>query len=157
VDAATALLYLVAQTAGAVVGAVLANSMYHQYGTKILPISKAASSSGYLLLSEVLSTAVLVWVVLRNAKNANKVATYVPLWIFTAYFFTSSSTFANPAATVGRIFTQSSAGIAPSSAVRFAAAQFIGALIGWLLHSFLTEEKEAVVELSEETLAEPQI
>jgi glycerol uptake facilitator-like aquaporin len=157
VDAATALLYLVAQTAGAVVGAVLANSMYHQYGTKILPISKAASSSGYLLLSEVLSTAVLVWVVLRNAKNANKVATYVPLWIFTAYFFTSSSTFANPAATVGRIFTQSSAGIAPSSAVRFVAAQFIGALIGWLLHSFLTEEKEAVVELSEETLAEPQI
>jgi glycerol uptake facilitator-like aquaporin len=157
VDAATTLLYFVAQTAGAVLGAVLANSMYHQYGTKILPISKASTNSGYLLLSEVLSTAVLVWVVLRNAKNANKVATYVPLWIFTAYFFTSSSTFANPAATVGRIFTQSSAGIAPASALRFVAAQFIGALIGWLLHSFLTEEKEIAVEVSEETLSEPQI
>ena len=160
VDALTALLYFVVQTAGAVLGAVLANSMYHQYGTKILPISKAASNSGFLLLSEVVSTAVLVWVVLRNAKNANKVATYVPLWIFSAYFFTSSSTFANPAATVGRIFTQSSAGIAPASALRFVAAQFIGALLGWLLHSFLTEEKEAVSEaadVSEETLAEPQI
>lgn len=149
IDAATALLYFIAQTAGAVVGAILANTMYHQYGTKIFPISKAASTSGYLLLSEVLSTAVLVWVVLRNAKNANKVATYVPLWIFSAYFFTSSSTFANPAATVGRIFTQSSAGIAPASALRFVAAQFVGALLGWLLHSVLTDETVATNEASE--------
>jgi glycerol uptake facilitator-like aquaporin len=148
IDAASALFYFVAQTAGAVVGAILANTMYHQYGTKIFPISKAVSSSGYLLLSEVLSTAVLVWVVLRNAKNANKVATYVPLWILTAYFFTSSSTFANPAATIGRIFTQSSTGIAPASALRFVAAQFIGALLGWLLHSFLTEDKESVEEVT---------
>jgi arsenate reductase len=85
-----------------------------------------------------------VWVVLRNAKNANKVATYVPLWIFTAYFFTSSSTFANPAATIGRIFTQSSAGIAPASALRFAAAQLVGALVGWLLYTYLSTEKEDV-------------
>jgi glycerol uptake facilitator-like aquaporin len=144
IEAATAALYFVAQTAGAVVGAVLANTMYHQFGTKFFPISKAVQTSGYLLLSEVLSTAVLVWVVLRNAKNANKVATYVPLWIFTAYFFTSSSTFANPAATIGRIFTQSSAGIAPASALRFVAAQLVGALIGWLLFSYLSTEKEAV-------------
>ena len=158
IDGATALLYFVAQTAGAVAGAVLANTMYHQYGTKFLPVSKAAMTSGYLLLSEIISTAVLVWIVLRNAKNANKVATYVPLWIFSAYFFTSSSTFANPAATIGRIFTQSSAGIAPASALRFVAAQFIGALLGWLLHSFLTEENEiAAVESLDEVVEENQI
>ena len=92
IDGVTALLYFIAQTAGAVAGAVLANTLYHQYGTKFFPISKAVMSSQYLLISEVLSTAVLVWVVLRNASNANKVATFVPLWIFSAYFFTSSST-----------------------------------------------------------------
>jgi glycerol uptake facilitator-like aquaporin len=140
IDGVTALLYFIAQTAGAVAGAVLANTLYHQYGTKFFPISKAVMSSQYLLISEVLSTAVLVWVVLRNASNANKVATFVPLWIFSAYFFTSSSTFANPAATIGRIFTQSSAGIAPASALRFIAAQFVGALIGWLLYSYLSSE-----------------
>ena len=162
-DAATALLYFIAQSAGAVAGAALANTMYHQYGTKILPVSTAASVSGYLLVSEVLATAVLVWIVLRNADCANKVATFVPLWIFSAYFFTSSSTFANPAATIGRIFTQSSAGIAPASAARFVAAQFIGALLGWLLHSFLTDEtvvessESAEVEATPDFASEPQI
>ncbi len=153
IDAATAGLYIIAQIAGGAAGAALANTMYHSYGTKIFPISTVALTSGYLLVSEVLSTAVLVWIVLRNAKNANKVATFVPLWIFSAYFFTSSSTFANPAATIGRIFTQSSSGIAPASALRFVAAQFVGTAIGWLLHSYLTEEK---VEKAEKEVFESE-
>ena len=158
IDAVTALLYFVAQTAGAVAGAVLANSLYHAFGTQIFPQSKNLQQSGFLLLSEILATSVLVWIVLKNSDDAKTVSTLVPLWIFSAYFFTSSSTFANPAATIGRIFTQSSAGIAPSSALRFVAAQFIGAALGWLLHSFLTQEKESVVlELPEEVSSDPSL
>ena len=115
VDALTSITYIVAQIAGAISGAFLANAMY---GAHIYAIS-----------------------ILRNAKNANKVALFVPLWIFSAYFFTSSTSFANPAATIGRVFTQSPAGIAPASILRFISAQFIGAAVGWALHSLLTEEK----------------
>ncbi len=156
IEAVTALLYFVAQTAGAIAGAVLANTMYHAFGTQIFPQSKNLQQSGFLLLSEVLATAVLVWIVLRNSDDPKTVATLVPLWIFSAYFFTSSSTFANPAATIGRIFTQSSAGISSTSALRFVAAQFIGAAVGWLLHSFLTEEK-VEVELPEEVASDPSL
>ena len=138
VDALTSITYIVAQIAGAISGAFLANAMY---GAHIYAISTSTRTNSVLIISEIVATAGLVWVILRNAKNANKVALFVPLWIFSAYFFTSSTSFANPAATIGRVFTQSPAGIAPASILRFISAQFIGAAVGWALHSFLTEEK----------------
>jgi len=136
VDALTSISYIVVQVAGAISGAFLANAMY---GAHIYAVSTAARTNSVLMVSEVVATAGLVWVILRNANNANKVALFAPLWIFSAYFFTSSTTFANPAATIGRIFTQSPAGIAPASILRFIGAQFLGAAIGWILHTMLTD------------------
>jgi len=138
VDALTSITYIIGQIAGAISGAFLANAMY---GAHIYAISTSTRSNSVLIISEIVAPAGLVWVILRNAKPANKVALFAPLWIFSAYFFTSSTTFANPAATIGRVFTQSPAGIAPASILRFISAQFIGAAVGWALHSILTEEK----------------
>ncbi len=140
VDGKTVLMYIPVQIAGAIAGAMLANSMY---GAHIYAISTNVRSNSVFIISEIVATAGLVWVVLRNAKNANKVAIYVPLWILSAYFFTSSTTFANPAITIGRVFTQSPVGIAPSSILRFISAQFVGAILGWALYGFLTNEPES--------------
>jgi len=156
-EAASAIGYVIAQIAGAICGAFLANAMY---GAHVYAVSTAARTNNVLIISEIVATAGLVWVVLRNSNNANKVAMYVPLWIFSAYFFTSSTTFANPAATIGRIFTQSPAGIAPASILRFVVAQFIGAAVGWLLYTVLNEVKEEVKEVedeSEEVSTDPSI
>jgi glycerol uptake facilitator-like aquaporin len=65
----------------------------------------------------------------------------VASWIGSAYFFTSSTSFANPAVTVGRIFSESFAGIAPECVLKFVAAQILGALIGLGLTKVLTNDK----------------
>jgi glycerol uptake facilitator-like aquaporin len=74
-------------------------------------------------------------------KNLTVIPAAVAVWIGSAYFFTSSTSFANPAVTVGRTFSDSFAGIAPSSAPAFIAAQILGALIGLGLVKVLTHDK----------------
>lgn len=121
--------YATAQACGAVAGAVLANVMFD------LPAAQLAGTdrltSGHLV-GEVVATAGLVAVVFALSRTARVSwsAPVVAAWIGTAYWFTSSTSFANPAVTLGRIFTDTFTGIAPTSAAAFIAAQTLGAGLG---------------------------
>jgi glycerol uptake facilitator-like aquaporin len=121
--------YVAAQTAGAVGGAVLANLMF------ALPAATAsgtARSAPHLWLGEVVATAGLVLVVFALARSGRGTLApaAVAAWIGAAYWATSSTSFANPAVTVGRAFTSTFAGIAPGSVPGFVAAQTAGAALG---------------------------
>ncbi len=119
--------YALAQTGGAVVGALLANGMFD---VDLLGPSSQDRWTGAHALAEVVATFGLVLVVftlVRTGRTAYAAAA-VAGYIGAAYFFTSSTSFANPAVTVGRIFTDTFAGIAPASAPGFVTAQAVGAL-----------------------------
>src|SRR6478735_7417566 len=120
--------YVVAQTVGAVSGSMVANAMF-EVGTSIS--SKERATPGHLL-GEVVATAGLVLLIFALAATSRGVlaAPAVGAYIGAAYWFTSSTSFANPAVTVGRIFSDTFAGIAPTSAVFFIAAQIVGGLVG---------------------------
>ena len=96
-----------------------------------------------LFVSEVIATAVLLWIILRFPKRDDLVSLYVPLWIFGGILLTSSTAFANPAITIGRVFTTSITGIAPESILAFIIAQIIGAAIGLLIARNITNPKGA--------------
>jgi arsenate reductase len=118
-----ALGYLVAQVIGGVLGVVIANLMFIE--TSFALSSTLRSGSG-LWIGEIVATAGLIYLALTsNEKSAWKL---IPLWIFAAYFFTSSTSFANPAVTIARIFTDAPAGIDSASVLGFIAAQVVGAL-----------------------------
>jgi len=90
------------------------------------------------LVSEIFATAVLIWLIIAFGKKVELIAIYVPIWIFGAILFTSSTSFANPAITIGRVFTSSITGIALDSVLLFVLAQIIGALLGLILARSLT-------------------
>jgi glycerol uptake facilitator-like aquaporin len=129
------LLYVVAQTLGAISGTILANFMFNQ---QVLAQSEISRDGSNLFLSEIFATMVLLWIILRFPKRDDLVAIYVPLWIFGAILFTSSTSFANPAITVGRVFTSSIVGIAPASVLLFIIAQLLGGLLGLLVTKQIT-------------------
>ncbi|MBA8888728.1 glycerol uptake facilitator-like aquaporin [Dokdonella fugitiva] len=114
--------YLIAQAAGATAGAWLANAMFD---LRVLQWSAHARTGLGLWLGEAVATAGLLLVVLRAPKE--KVAALVAAYIGAAYWFTSSTSFANPAATFGRMFSDSFAGIAPQSVPMFVVAEVFGA------------------------------
>jgi len=127
-----ALAYVSVQVFGAVGGAWLANAMFDR---RIFEIAtKERVTSGHLL-GEVVATAGLIALIFALARTgrAGLAAAAVGAYIGAAYWFTSSTSFANPAVTVGRMFSDSFAGIAPSSAPAFIAAQLVGALVGLAL------------------------
>jgi glycerol uptake facilitator-like aquaporin len=120
--------YGVAQIAGGIAGAVLANVMF-DVSTEIS--TKHRATSGHLV-GEVVATAVLValiFALVRSDRGAIAAPT-VGAYIGAAYWFTSSTSFANPAVTIGRIFSDTFAGIAPASAPAFIAMQLIGLAVG---------------------------
>jgi len=121
--------YIVAQTAGAIVGAVLANVMFD---LTALQISERYRTSPGMLVGEVVATTGLIAIIgiLSARKQTAIIPVAVAAWIGSAYFFTSSTSFANPAVTVGRMFTDTFAGIAPESVLPYIAAQVVGAAIG---------------------------
>lgn len=129
------LLYVVAQTLGAISGTILANFMFNQ---QVLAQSEISRNGSNIFLSEIFATMVLLWIILRFPKRDDLIAIYVPLWIFGAILFTSSTSFANPAITVGRVFTSSTVGIAPASVLLFIVAQLLGGLLGLLVAKQLT-------------------
>jgi glycerol uptake facilitator-like aquaporin len=133
--------YLVAQFAGAIAGAVLANVMF---GAEAIQVSSKGMASEGTVIGEVVATAGLVFIILNliQTKRSELIAIAVPAWIGSAYFFTSSTSFANPAVTVGRIFTDSFAGIGPMSVPSFVIAQLLGAGIGILLTRLLSGSKK---------------
>lgn len=121
-----------AQVLGALAGVVVANLMFE------LPVVGPATSlrdGGAVLFAEVVATFGLTVVVfgLLRAGRQTLVAPAVGAYIAAAYFFTASTSFANPAVTIGRALTDSFAGIHPSSVPAFIGAQVVGALAGWLL------------------------
>ncbi|MEV7991620.1 aquaporin [Streptomyces sp. NPDC086077] len=124
--------YLPAQTAGAIGGAVLADAMFAE---PLMQWSTHDRSAGHLLLGEIVATAGLVFLILGLVRTGR--ARYAPVavasYIGAAYWFTSSTSFANPAVTIGRAFTDTFAGIAPASVLPFIAAQFAGAALGLAL------------------------
>ena len=121
--------YLPAQVLGAISGAIVANLMF---ALPAIGISTTVRSGSHLLLGEVVATAGLLWIIgaLTRTGNGRLGPALVPAWIGAAYFFTSSTSFANPAVTIGRMFTDTFAGIAPASVPAFLAAQLVGAAIG---------------------------
>ena len=132
--------YAVVQTAGAISGAFLANAMFDQ---AIIQTATKIRSGNNLYLAEIVATAGLILVInlLVNQKNLTVIPAAVAAWIGSAYFFTSSTSFANPAVTIGRTFSDSFAGIAPECAPQFIAAQILGAVIGLGLVKALTNDK----------------
>ncbi|MFB8368233.1 aquaporin [Pseudarthrobacter sp. NPDC055928] len=120
--------YVAAQTVGAITGSMLANAMF-DVGTSIS--TKDRVSTGHLL-AEVVATAGLILLIFALAATSRGVlaAPAVGAYIGAAYWFTSSTSFANPAVTVGRIFSDTFAGIAPPSVPGFIVAQLVGAAVG---------------------------
>lgn len=118
-------LYIAAQITGACLGTILANAMFD---LPAIELSTQARSSGALWLSEVLATIGLLLVIHSCVRTGRSTAVpyAVAAWIAGAYWFTSSTSFANPAVTIGRILTDTFTGIAPASAPMFIAMQILG-------------------------------
>jgi glycerol uptake facilitator-like aquaporin len=128
-SAAGVALYVAAQLIGAILGALLANIMFDLPALQISGTDRITLGHG---VGEVVATAGLVVVVFALARTGRAAlsAAAVGAYIGAAYWFTSSTSFANPAVTVGRIFSDTFAGIAPASALFFIAAQLVGGLVG---------------------------
>lgn len=120
--------YIPAQVAGCIAGAVVANAMY---GLAAISISTKHRASDAHLFAEVIATLGLLLVIfsLARTRRGSVAPAAVGAYIGAAYFFTSSTSFANPAISVGRIFSDTFAGIAPESVPGFVVAQLVGGLI----------------------------
>lgn len=127
-----AAVYLPAQIVGCIAGTVLANLMFAEPPVEW---STTDRTEWPLLLGEMVATAGLIVVIFALVRTGRSLlaAPAVGAYIGAAYFFTSSSSFANPAITIGRMFTDSFAGIAPASVLPFIGAQLVGAAIGWVV------------------------
>lgn len=128
--------YLAAQLVGAVIGVALANVIFN---LPIIVISQKDRTGADLFVSEILATVGLVFIIFTAIaqKSEAKIPVLVGAYISAAYFFTSSTSFANPAVTLARTLSDSFAGIAPASVLPFIAAQVIGAVLGLLLSQSL--------------------
>ncbi|MBD9470312.1 MIP/aquaporin family protein [Pseudoxanthomonas sp. PXM01] len=124
--------YILVQLTGAVSGALLANAMFD---LPMLEFSAKVRTGAGQWLGEIVATAGLLLVVLRAP--ASRVAMMVAAYIGAAYWFTSSTSFANPAAAFGRMFSDSFAGISPGDVPAFVVAQAIGAALGAMIHKLL--------------------
>lgn len=125
--------YVVAQLSGAVLGAWLAHAMFDM---SLLQFSTRIRSGSGQWIAEGVATFGLLLVILRAP--AARVSAMVAAYIGAAYWFTASTSFANPAAVVGRMFSDSFAGIAPASAPGFVIAEFVGAALAVGVHRLLS-------------------
>ncbi|KIF01252.1 major intrinsic protein [Streptomyces sp. RSD-27] len=155
-DAREAFAYAVAQTAGAVGGAVLAEVMFGRVpGT----FSTQVRDGGHLLIGEVVATAGLVLVIqgLGRTGRARLIPVAVAAYIAAAIWFTSSGSFANPAGTIGRAFSDSFTGIAPQSLPGFVAAQLAGGVLGLALATLLYGRGRGRVTAGPESSGQPDV
>ena len=129
---ARAVAYVLAQLIGAALGAWLAHAMF---GLDILQWSQKVRTGPAQWLAEAVATAGLLFVILRAP--AEKAPALVACYIGAAYWFTASTSFANPAAVFGRMMSNTFAGISPADAPGFVAAELAGAALGVLMHSAL--------------------
>ncbi|MFZ6863932.1 aquaporin [Undibacterium sp. Ji67W] len=126
--------YIVAQLTGALFGAWLAHVMFD---ISVLQVSSKIRTGTGQWIAEIVATAGLLLVILRAPSE--KVAAMVAAYIGCAYWFTASTSFANPAAAFGRMFSDTFAGISPASVPAFVAAQFAGAGIGLIVSRYLDD------------------
>ena len=144
--------YVLAQVGGAIAGAVLADAMFAE---PLVRFSGHDRYAGHLWLGEVVATGGLILLVLglERVGRAALAPAAVASYIGAAYWFTSSTSFANPAVTVGRAFTDTFAGIAPGSVAPFIGAQLLGAVVGLAAVAVVCErpvrKADAVVTPSE--------
>jgi len=133
-------LYLFAQFVGGVIGTAIANSMFNR---NILIASEFVRSGRGTWLGEVVATAGLLMLIhlLRIQRKSSAAPVIVSAWIGAAYFFTSSTSFANPAVTFARAWTDTFTGIAPQSVPLFIAFQCVGAIIGVALAMLFTKKE----------------
>jgi glycerol uptake facilitator-like aquaporin len=136
------------QVAGAIAGAALADAMFSE---AVLSPSHTHRGGAPILLSEVVATAGLLFVIVSLVRTgrAQHVAWAVGAWIGAAYWFTASTSFANPAVTIGRTLTSTYAGIAPVSAPAFIAAQVIGGTIGTVLAVAIYPARQPAIRAEE--------
>ena len=129
------ILYVLLQVSGAISGTLLANYMF---GLDALQVSVNSRSGLNLYISEVVATFGLLLVILRvRTVRSELVAPAVGLYITSAYWFSSSTSFANPAVTIGRMFTDTFTGIDPGNVLFFITAQFIGAFLAFGINKIL--------------------
>jgi glycerol uptake facilitator-like aquaporin len=142
--------YLPAQVGGCVLGAIVANVMFSKAAFELSTKHRASPAH---FLSEVIATLGLLLVIFALARSGRSHSTpaAVGAYIGAAYFFTSSTSFANPAITVGRSLSNTFAGIAPSSVPSFIGAQILGGLAAvgliWVLYPSITTEQASRVLL----------
>ena len=129
--------YIVSQLIGATLGAWLAHAMFD---LEILQWSTKVRTGPAQWLAEVVATAGLLFVILRSPQG--KASSIVPCYIGAAYWFTASTSFANPVASFGRMFTNTFAGISPADMPAFVVFQIIGGFIGMKLSNFFISEKQ---------------
>lgn len=141
--------YILVQLTGAIAGTLLAHLLFER---DILETSTNVRNGSNLFLSEIIATFGLVTIVFAEwfKIKTRQRATLISLWIGSAYFFTSSTSFANPAVTVGRAFTDSFSGIAPSSVLAFIAAQIIGALLALAILSKVKISEQKMKKMGED-------
>jgi glycerol uptake facilitator-like aquaporin len=136
--------YVSAQVLGALTGTALANGMF---GLPVFFASHHERSGGALLVSEFVATfglLAVIWGCVRSRPAATPFA--VAAYIVGAYWFTPSTSFANPAVTIARSFTDTFAGIRPADVPPFIAAQFLGALAATAVFAYLLPLSKAVAE-----------
>jgi len=138
------LLYIAAQLLGAVMGAWLAHAMFD---LPIIQLSSKVRWSEGQWLAECVATAGLIFVILKAPQT--KVSAIVACYIGAAYWFTASTSFANPAAVLGRMVSNSFAGIEPQSALPFVGAEIGGALLGLLMHQVLLDDQNKITRRSD--------
>ncbi len=121
--------YVVAQLMGAALGAWLAHAMFE---LEIFQWSAKVRTGQAQWLAEAVATGGLLFVIMRSPQG--KASSIVACYIGAAYWFTASTSFANPAAAFGRMFSNTFAGISPADVPAFVVAQLVGGLLGWALH-----------------------
>lgn len=137
--------YIAAQVTGALCGVALANLMFEFPAW----VPSTNERTGWnVWLGEVVATAGLLWIIgaLTRTGNGRLGPVLVAGWIGSAYFFTSSTSFANPAVTIGRAFTDTFAGIAPASVPLFVVFQLLGAALGAALTAFFFPRRGSAPE-----------
>jgi glycerol uptake facilitator-like aquaporin len=140
------LTFTLAQVAGAASGAILSHALFNR---ALIDPSTTTRDGSWLFLSEVAATAGLIATIFiaKNQGRGENAFWLVPLWIGGAYVFTSSTSFANPAITLGRSLTDSFAGIAIASVPVFIAAQLLGALLGHFVAEILVKREIETTEV----------
>jgi len=141
-SAANTIYFFVAQILGGSLGAILANLMFEH---PAIEPSQHVRNGSHLLLGEVIASAGLIFIIFLAVKQGidKKIPRLVAAWIGAAYFFTSSTSFANPAVTIARSLTDSFSGIKFISVPGFIAAQIVGAILGYAGFRFITSKAKS--------------